>query len=381
MTRDDQERLRNPYSARTPVDLRIPQAVGVRTEHCQTLAGEIFADMDEVRRGIGWWSGGLDAKRRILIADHVHLSALSLSMNLVEAAVHLMEARGAAEAIERRLVDAVRLRPGSTNLTVDFPENRCPEDDLQGVLIRMHVVGCVRALASALDCLAAVTIGVLAIPRRIFKASHREAMDSLAQLANASDLQGRAASEVLAYRARAGPDAWDSWLLDYRNMLVHRGRHSWISKLHPTGVLLHTPGNEQVLPHAMIPVLPRDPGRSEVEVLRDATADQGFLLTESAWTTLSGARESAVDFCEGTCRTLLAAWRERRASPDRLMQPRAQWPDVAVRRDPLFRGYRPGSVPFDPSEFRTTPGFPKRLRAACLDGEDRLRWNDLDDET
>lgn len=376
MKRDDQDRFQQPYVRPLPEEEGLLEALALKLDGTRRLESEIRRDLDVERHGIGWWSSGLDTKRRILIGDHLLLCASSLTTNLVEAAVHLLEAQGAAENIERRLVGAVRVSADG-RAVVDFPPSTCPEQDVQGVLVRMHVVGCVRALASALDCLAAVVVGVLAIPSRIFKTKYRDAIDDLERLSRSAGLVGSAASEVLNARRAAGPVEWDSWLLDYRNMLVHRGRHMWMTKLVHREVFLHAPGGELVVPHAMVPMLPRDPARSEVEVLRDAS-EQGFLLTESGWSTLQAARESTVYFCERTCRALLQAWSERRAEPTKLPQPAKQWPVVAPAVESRFRGYQPGSVPFDPSEFHAGSAFPQRLRAAFLAGDDRLKWDELD---
>jgi hypothetical protein len=341
------------------------------------LEAEIFNDLDVERHGVGWWSGGLDSKRRILVGDYLQLCAGGLNTNLIEAAVHLLEARGGAEAIERRLVGAVRVSRHTGVHSIDFPPSSCPHDDLQGVAVQMNVVGCVRALASTLDCLGAVVVGVLGLRTGIFRTKYLNTIDRLEKLEREDGIQGQAARHIIASMGRAGPAGWDRWLLEYRNMLVHRGRHLWMTKLVNKDVPLHVPGGDVVLPHAMVPMLPRDPGRSEVEVLRDAS-EKGFLLTESAWTTLEAVKESTVSLCEDASGALISAWKARRESPEQLPQPKEQWPEVGPGRVAQFGGYAPGSVPFDPSEFRASLGFPRRLRAAYLADRDRERWGLLD---
>ena len=65
----------------------------------------------------------------------------------------------------------------------------------------------------------------------------------------------------------AGPPGWVDWMLDYRNMLVHRGRRIEIGQLVPR-VSPHAVGRRRTGTSEMAGVrtvhLPRDPARSDV---------------------------------------------------------------------------------------------------------------------
>jgi len=95
---------------------------------------------------------------------------------------------------------------------------------------------------------------------------------------------------------------------------------------------------------------------------------------------LSAAVESTSGFIEKVCGLLVEVWRTRRANPAGSPQPKAQWPKIRPPEPPEFLGYEPSTVEFDPSEFHTAPEFVQRLRAASLEGAERLHWQELDGE-
>jgi len=74
-----------------------------------------------------------------------------------------------------------------------------------------------------------------------------------------------------------------------------------------------------------------------------------------------------------TCEELLSVWRDRRAAPQALLQPRAQWENLAIQPDP-FTGFHPGSVAIKPNQVRTSPQDTLRMVAAALDTNNRARW-------
>src|SRR5438309_2293191 len=77
-------------------------------------------------------------------------------------ALHWVGFLEASERDSARFVDAVKMENGRP--TIDAPRVRSPFEQLSPEFIRIHQAGIIRALASALDCLAGVIIGVAALP-------------------------------------------------------------------------------------------------------------------------------------------------------------------------------------------------------------------------
>ena len=377
MRREDSERLSEPYDRSQPNGRATLAAdVGFPLPRVAQLFRTVFGDLDDVALGIGWWSPHPGTARRILISDQLVCCLYDLDTNVVEAAIHQLEARGCAAEFSRRFVDAVRVHPGGHTVTV--PNPRSPAEAITERSVAMHVVGAVRALASALDCFAGATIGVMALPASILRADYKVVRTLLArcEAGGGPAEQRTAATRLREVVARAGPGGWDDWVLGYRNMLVHRGRRLQLSKLVRTGIELLDPRGPVIVPHEPVPVMPSDPERSDVEVFRDASG-KGFLLTENAWDTLSGAMKSVHYVLEEGSDVLRRLWEWRRNNPAVLLQPREQWRTLASQAS-VFPGYSPNSLPFDPTEFRANPEFGRRLAAAALTDATRSRWPTFD---
>lgn len=379
MTRDESERLQRPYTDEEKRDHeRLARALGARAAAARDLTLAIAADLDADRYGIGWWAPHPGTIRRILISDYLYLSSDSISTNLLEAKFHLAEARSAAEDEERRWTSSVIIDPRGA-LRVRHPAPSCPADDLVELRRSAHVVACVRALASVLDCLAATVVGVLALPIGIFKAKYRVVVRDHLRRSVGDGLQARAARRLVDAIGAAGPAGWDNWVLAYRNMLVHRGRRMWMNQLVPAGAGIVAPGGETLFSPHVIPQLPNEPGRSDVEVLRDA-GEEAFGLTENGWRTLEGAFHSTNDLVDTAAAILLETWRSRRSSPEALKQPGEQWSKAKPQEDDpgAFVGYMPGSVPANPRQLHANELLWKRLQAASLDDAHRHRWAAFD---
>lgn len=81
---------------------------------------------------------------------------------MTEAALHWLEYLDASDCDSARLAHAVKMLPGGP--VIDPPRPRCASEQLAPDFVRMHQAGLIRAIASALDCLAGVIIGVAALP-------------------------------------------------------------------------------------------------------------------------------------------------------------------------------------------------------------------------
>jgi len=285
----------------------------------------------------------------------------------------ILEARGFAEARDRQIALAV-----STDHTGAFkfqlPAAKCAMDALVGVRFQMHIVGCVRALASALDCYGSTIVGVLALPTPILTAGFAKAFQVGADPKKVTSVQQEFIARLKAAVDSAGPKGWDDWVLGLRNMLVHRGRRMNMNKVVPTGSRIITRSGIS-FGSRLVTVLPSDPDRSDVEVMRDAS-EAGLVLTEDAFETMEGAIRSTIFALETGAVTLREAWVERRTGRITITQPAAQWKDDSPANP--FVGYAPGTEPFDPGQFHVNPVFGTRLRAASLNDAERARWATFD---
>ncbi|ACU75303.1 hypothetical protein Caci_6451 [Catenulispora acidiphila DSM 44928] len=140
--------------------------LGIGLENLAELADVIVDDLDEVQKGIGWWSSYTDLGTK----------------------------------------------------------ERGPADDFSPVRVTTHFCGALRALASALDCLGGCLVGVPGLPTDIVKAALSSARDQLTKAAKSNVRQAQLASDLNAITAAAGPAGWMEWLIAMRNTDVHRAR-------------------------------------------------------------------------------------------------------------------------------------------------------------
>jgi hypothetical protein len=219
----DLARLNELYpEAMEPTEADAMAAIGVKQPHWASLESEIFADFIEQQPyGIGWWAPGPGTSRRILIADHLSCCLASVAGNITEASLHWLEYLDASDRDSARLASAVKILPSGP--FIDPPRPRCPSEQLAPDFVRMHQAGLIRGIASALDCLAGVIIGVAALPQSILKADFKQARAVLARVdgtaSAGAEAQADFAAQLEAAIAAAGPLGWLDWTLDLRNML------------------------------------------------------------------------------------------------------------------------------------------------------------------
>ena len=157
-------------------------------------------------------------------------------------------------------------------------------------------------------------------------------------------------------------------------MLVHRGRRIQIGQIVPSDVL-----GPDGLPARPIQIthLPRDPGRSDVQVLRDLDGLDGVLLTEDVGTTIDELIKSTSSLAEAVAEELYRNWTWRRKHPKSMVQPREQWQERG--RAAGFSGYKPRefNLAFSNGLVQMHPIMAKRLRAAAVDDRNRRRWDEF----
>ncbi len=376
----DVARLNEPYpEAMEPTDEDARAAIGIKLPHWACLENNVFADLVEQQPyGIGWWAPSPSTSQRILIADQLLCCLASVTRNITEAALHWLEYLDASDRDSARLAHAVKMLPGGP--VIDPPRPRCASEQLAPDLVQMHQSGLIRAIASALDCLAGVIIGVTALPQNILKADFKQARTLLAHIDGSASAGTRAQADFALLLERAiadaGPHGWIEWTLDLRNMLVHRGRRIELGQYLPITPVLLGPDGRPAPRARRVSHLPRDPGRSDIEVFVDTPWN--MVLHEEGTRTLQGLMNSTVLLLEAAAVHLLDLWRWRRDHPGDLRQPADQWRNGPSTQSTGFNGYAPDSLRLEPSMGMMHPITARRFRAAAIDDAARPQWATFD---
>lgn len=249
----------------------IAYALGVACPNLRALSAEIWNDLDEGTKGIGWWTGhALDDQHRILISDQLTMAAKYAEQNLTEARVHLSEMKRAC-AIEDEILARAVEADSSGELHIHMPPRANAEEWLSAFDADLHMVGVLQGLGSSLDCFAAVTIGVLALPNNILKADLggvRSRLRDPLVLAEAGGMRQQTAAD-LDRLADDPVHGWLEWALAYRNTLIHRPRPVSIHRLEAEETLAKV-GGGQFIRSRDIRVLASQPGLSDMEVMAQA---------------------------------------------------------------------------------------------------------------
>jgi len=146
-----------------------------------------------------------------------------------------------------------------------------------------------------------------------------------------------------------------------------------LTKIVPERSPIVTPDGREVIKFRLVSVLPADPGRSEVEVLRDGERTP-FLLSEDASLTVEGIYTSAARLIEDMSESMKTIWLARRQNPTLIAQPRKQWELLESTHPSGFRGYAPGSLDVSIREMHATQEFGLRLLSASLSDPQRGNW-------
>jgi hypothetical protein len=378
MTRADIERLSQEYPVRDSRRGRLARALQVDIPVWRQLGDEILGDFDKHVFGVGWWAPGPGTSRRILISDHLCNCVRSVETNLIEARLHLIEAMDFWERESDFHARAVSMNVDGT-LKVELPERRRPLDEIMSAMGVLHTIGFIRAIAGALDCFGASVVGVMALRTSLLRADLDSARRTLAAVAGSGageQLQHQFEANLGVLIGRVGPPGWFRWVIDLRNTLIHRGRRLQMSELRPVPSGIVDRDGRPVIRTDVIHQLPRDPGRSDVEMFLDAA--QSPVLTESAAITLLGLLEGTLQLVGQGGGLLHDVWLARRSNPALLPQPREQWPEGPSAVAAGFEGYAPGSMPYNPTQLRADATLVHRMMAASLGDGARGAWADFD---
>ena len=372
----DIARLSSSIAHEREADSETLMALGLALPNFDQLTEAIFGDLqDSPPFGISWWDPTLAPEFRILVSDQLYVCTKSVFDNLIESSLHWLEFidwKGHDDNLIPVKVENGRLYPGA-------PRRDTPLQVLTPWMKNLHTVGIIRALASALDCLSGTIVGVIGLPTNILRADFKRVRNQLIAVQNCEDLDRTKDKEIQACFSsivdtlidQHGPSGWVEWMLDYRNMLVHRGRRIGIGQIFPSEVLGPDGLPARAFRHSYLPL---DPARSDVEVLCDDDRIVGSLLTEDAGTTLEGLITSTSGLVDSIATELYEIWTWRRQNPTAIVQPNSQWGRTSESTN--FVGYSPGEsqVDISKSTARTHPEIRRRLCAAALDDENRHRW-------
>lgn len=365
-----QRRLAQPYSEQERAEpdslKRVGRRLGLNLEKTHRLEAAVYQDLDPVRLGIGWWDCYHDAPRRILVGDYLHQALVTIQRNFIEATLHLLEADEAFNQesdIQRRGMFDPR-----ANRIFEMP--RSPEDELPGLTADAHSAGFFRALGSSLDCLAVAIIAISPLRLGLSNAGWRQTLRHAAnmdpQLVAPFDHH---LEKLIRLIDESGSDGWTDWLLESRNMFVHRPRRMHIRFILPAGAPIALPDGRTHTPTRIAALLQRDPLLSDVEEMRTGGRVFDVVLPEPADETMSGVLKRAINLHQDVSAHLLKVWNERKADPLAAPQPlKAQWPQTGRGRTSIFKGIAPRS--FDETHLNTiatSPHDARRIDAAGLD--------------
>lgn len=317
-----------------PNDSRLARALGLKMEQAVKLADEIVADLRD-STGIGWWKvyPDLGLQSRIFLSDHLVACARTISTNLLEAHAARLEFDHALDDF-RAYLDR-----GITKGTATTPPPRGPYDDLSYFRVSGNFVGILRALGSALDCLAACIVGVAALPTPMVTTDLLKALDVLARKHNNHPSRVQLLADIKQCEADAGPPGWSEWLLGMRNTDVHRGR-----RVVTYNIVFDARGDVE----GFAMQLPRTPKLTEVEAWVDAGGYVAAYFEAPADELITNITNTVHSFIDGVAALLAALWDQRRKNPGLVSQPLEQWKSSAGLITTLgqFAGYPDGSTAF-----------------------------------
>lgn len=239
----------------------------------------------------------------------------------------------------------------------------------------MEITGCVRALGSALDCLAAVAIGVLRMPYSIQRASFADLTKVVSPktLASATPKQRQlwgAITQLCETHRQKPPAGWLDWLNGMRNLNVHRAR-----QVHILLQRVRNPDQPQLLVFDQDPVavtkqtarfdlhLRRRPSSPDMHDFIASSATVDLWLSERATTTLPGTVLMANELVEEAAHFRLEWWNYA-ASRSALLPPPSQAWALASAVTPSFDGVAPATAPFRVDVGLVGPHMTERLALA-----------------
>jgi hypothetical protein len=342
------------WSLLSGADLKI----GAIRELSETLNQEFL----ESSSGFAQFADIPDEIDRAIASDQIAQSARAIAENLLEAQLHY-------EALKKLFGDD----------GLSYPSGADPQEYArQGAEIDLHITGFVRALGSSLDCLAAVTTGVLRIPESI----HRAGLPTLeGRLRDRILGKGKSGSpdheqswqefyDLIQQHAASPPTGWFEWLGGMRNLNVHRARLTRVmlgrgkEDDHPVIVVFSSEPIDLTKGAKFDMHLRKRPHLPDMQDFITAPKAEDLFLNETTETTLFAVLHLTDAFLEEAASFLLTWWRRIEGQVKDFPAPTGKWglePDNATP----FDGIAPGSKNMDAYEsLRGHPELTKRLGLA-----------------
>lgn len=332
--------------------------LGIRCDEAFALREQLDADFSVADRGFPQLADITDERDRAIASDLIASSMRAVVENLLEARLH-------QDRVTATLQGGVR-HPRASSIQADLQ---------RGAEIDMDIAGWGRALCSALDCLAAVAIGILRVPLSIQRAA-------LSHLNNLPDLMSKATGsqqrvwqdlvDLLDRHKGTYPTGWFDWLIATRNLQIHRARQVRIFLARP---------DDTDSPKLAVPIellaelrvesvtfdlfLRRRPEVCDMQDLIEVTRAQDLWINEPAGTTLPGVFLVTNDLTEEFSRFLLEQWRAIGGPSGDFPAPLSKW-ELPPGLPDGFEGVAPRGDEFAPSgsQIRGNPALATRLELA-----------------
>jgi hypothetical protein len=356
------EKLTVPYdySKQIKPDDMFAIAIGLDVCALRQLRDAIRNDLDTESKGIRWWKD-LPSKQRVFISDYLSECAGYVELNLIESTLHWQAFLDSWDKYN------LFLHKWAHPASHDFHKRESPIDDLPNYISKLHIAGLVRALGSSLDCFASLIVGVAAISLDIVKADFRTVRN---YSKSKNPLQKHIIGELDNCMKVSGPEGWLDWLIDFRNMLVHRSRRLVYGKYAQKSIL-YDPENKKIKFIEATLILPSRPCLTEIDAWRN---NESPWLTESAHITLQAIKQSTESMIAKMSIELLKLWKKRRDNPNLLPQPEGQW--KRSRPQTTFNGYSPNTCVIKEGKMAVSPKELHRFRAAALDSDSEDIWKE-----
>jgi hypothetical protein len=325
-------------------------AHGLNVPQLRVLSDALQEQLDPELWGFAALGDIEDVEQRAVISDQLLASVTGIRTNLLELSLSLSDYHD--------LTAGGLAIPSPPNWVEGFEHHLRAE---------MAQVAVFRAIGSALDCLAAVAIVIMRVPRSPTYADVRD-LDRLRRMQDQAtrDSDREALGDVADVVEHYLSDGL-KWSLEMRNAVVHRGRQIGflLPRPQPEGLVIATANPMQTARDRARAdrYLHRRPWLPEMEHLADTEAGiEGQWINESVQITMTALKADLVDLVDHLSGALFAAWSGPGAD-GLFVAPVDKW----VLRDPPdldFAGYAPMTEHAPLSHLHANPSTARRMELA-----------------
>lgn len=348
------------------------------------LKKTILEDLNADTYGIDWWvtDSNEDKKLSVLAADYIFQVIESILANAIEGKVHLHQFQFLKGNKKKQFIGAREVLAKKTSSII--PRREKVSDFFLDDLMDAHLIGIFRSIGSSLDCLSACFILVSGLPINVFKADYNRIiifkldLERKLHKSQAEEWQLEVTNEFIKIVNSSAPKGWVKWIIEYRNMYIHRGRLRTpkMGTPKPLNILSHNYDHFHSIEQTSF--LPKYPDLSEVETyLHISDDDNSFTFGENE-DVVTGESINSIDIAiRDVCVYLKSIWVQRRTGEKELKKfPKKQWPKIK-KSELSFEGYE--SIPgIKPSQLALSREGIIRLKAAGLFDHQRDFWSSLD---